>query len=237
VSIRTPTQQLKDRLHTSLVAGKQALTYYFTDELREFLEAALEWHNSHNRADITPFLRNYGERLKTRLQVGLYPNLNCWRRRTDLLKRMPINALSGKGDNAITVRKKKKKNGPEDTKSMSPSISIAASVVNSTLARVVSRLEVLGWGEELKKHKDWYEGMQSLPPMNSSKPVTDKGTAFAQKYHRALYLTTGYSSSLEHLQGTYPSVREGSTGQTTSRGTCHDDKISVSRNRKDCHCL
>ena len=49
------------------------------------------------------------------------------------------------------------------------------SIIDRAPARVVARLEELGWEDELKKHKDWYEGMQSLPPMNSSKPVTDKG--------------------------------------------------------------
>lgn len=55
---------------TAFPAGKQALSYYFTDELHEFLEAALEWYNTHNRADITPFLKKHGDRLKTRVQVG-----------------------------------------------------------------------------------------------------------------------------------------------------------------------
>jgi len=39
---------------------------------------------------------------------------------------------------------------------------------------VVARLEALGWGEELTTYKDWYEGIQSLPPMNSTKLVTDR---------------------------------------------------------------
>lgn len=58
-------------LYAPLLAGKQALSYYFTDELREFLEAALRWHNAHNRAEITPFLKEYGERLKARREVSL----------------------------------------------------------------------------------------------------------------------------------------------------------------------
>ena len=52
-------------------AGKQAPPYYFTDQLHEFLEAALEWYNVHDRADITPFLKKNGDRLKARIQVGL----------------------------------------------------------------------------------------------------------------------------------------------------------------------
>jgi hypothetical protein len=54
----------------SLLAGKQALSYYFIDQLHEFLHAALEWYNSHDHAEITPFLKEYGERLKARVQVG-----------------------------------------------------------------------------------------------------------------------------------------------------------------------
>ena len=60
-----------DCLYASLIAGKQALLYHFTDELHEFLDDALAWHNEHDRADITPFLKQYGERLKDRVQVGL----------------------------------------------------------------------------------------------------------------------------------------------------------------------
>lgn len=73
-----------DCLYTLLLAGKQALSYYFTDHLREFLEAALEWYNSHNRTDITPLLKRYGERLKTRAQVGfrLFPSLHSIARLT-----------------------------------------------------------------------------------------------------------------------------------------------------------
>lgn len=56
---------------TAFPAGKQALSYYFTDELHEFLEAAIEWHDTHDRSDLNPFLKEYGERLKTRVQVGL----------------------------------------------------------------------------------------------------------------------------------------------------------------------
>lgn len=51
-------------------AGKQALPYYFTDELHEFLEAALGWYNAHDRSDITPFFNEQGDRLKARIQVG-----------------------------------------------------------------------------------------------------------------------------------------------------------------------
>jgi hypothetical protein len=61
-----------DCLYVSPIAGKQALWYYFTDHLHEFLEAALDWHNSHDRAEITPFLKNWGERLKSRIQVGFH---------------------------------------------------------------------------------------------------------------------------------------------------------------------
>lgn len=57
-------------ISASFPAGKQALLYYFTDHLHEFLNAALEWYNSHDRADITPFLKKYGERLTARFQVG-----------------------------------------------------------------------------------------------------------------------------------------------------------------------
>jgi hypothetical protein len=71
VSIRTLRADLEGCLSASLVAGKQALTYYFTDQLHEFLGATLEWYNSHNRADITPFLKEGGERLNARLQVGV----------------------------------------------------------------------------------------------------------------------------------------------------------------------
>jgi hypothetical protein len=64
----------------SLIAGKQALWYYFTDHLHEFLEGALEWYNSHDRAEITPFLKNCGERLKSRIQVSFrfdFPWAGC----------------------------------------------------------------------------------------------------------------------------------------------------------------
>lgn len=60
-------------LYASLLAGKQALSYYFIDQLHEFLDAVLEWYNSHDRAEITPFLKKYGERLKARVQVCF-----CW---------------------------------------------------------------------------------------------------------------------------------------------------------------
>jgi hypothetical protein len=60
-----------DCLYAPHIAGKQALLYYFTDELHEFLDDALAWHNEHDRADITPFLKQYSERLKDRMQVGL----------------------------------------------------------------------------------------------------------------------------------------------------------------------
>jgi hypothetical protein len=96
-------------------------------------------------------------------------------------------------------------------------------MVFKRLARVVARLEALGWGEELRKHKDWYEGIQTLPPMSSSKPVTDKSTTVPQKYQHGRYLIIDHHYSLEHLQGPYHRVYGGSTGQTASRGTRQSD--------------
>ncbi|KAF9642720.1 hypothetical protein BDM02DRAFT_3152142 [Thelephora ganbajun] len=120
-----------------LRAGKQALPYYFTGDLHEFLEAALEWYNSHNRADITPFLKKYGERLKARVQHA---------------------------DRCLSWERKQRNHRQEEKEEER----------TKRYDEVVARLGALGWEDELKKHKDWYEGMQSLPPMNSSKPVTDK---------------------------------------------------------------
>lgn len=120
-----------------LRAGKQALIYYFTDQLHEFLEAALEWYNSHNRADITPFVKQYGEHLKTRAQHA---------------------------DRCVAWDRSQRNHRQEEKEEER----------TKRYDEVVARLEALGWGDELKKYKDWYEGMQSLPPMSSSKPVTDK---------------------------------------------------------------
>ena len=83
------SHRVKLTTYTSLPAGKQALLYYFTDELHEFLEAALRWYNAHARSDITPFLKKRGGRLKARVQVGaawfFFAALHC---RTDLNSRL-----------------------------------------------------------------------------------------------------------------------------------------------------
>ena len=70
--LQTSYEGQTDFSYAPLLAGKQALLYYFTDRLHEFLEAALWWHNANDGADMTPLIKEYGERLKARLQVGLY---------------------------------------------------------------------------------------------------------------------------------------------------------------------
>jgi len=104
------------------------------------------------------------------------------------------------------------------------------SIIDRALARVVARLEELGWEDELKKHKDWYEGIQGLPPMNSSKPVTDKGTVLPQECSRCRCPIFNSPFSLVHMQRTYTPVHDRPTGQTISRGTHQDDQVSVPGN-------
>ena len=113
-----------------LPAGKQALSYYFTDELHEFLEAVLGWYNAHDRADITPVLKKHEERLEARVQVGLRAIFSSQFRTAKLTwtpnhvghHSTPISALLGRGNNGIIVRKKNKRNGRRDTTSEPPSL-------------------------------------------------------------------------------------------------------------------
>lgn len=83
------SHRVKLIVYTFLPAGKQALLYYFTDELHEFLEAALSWYNAHARSDITPFLKKRGDRLKARVQASAawfsFAALRCM---TDLNSRL-----------------------------------------------------------------------------------------------------------------------------------------------------
>ena len=118
-----------DSLSPSPLAGKQAISYYFTNELHEFLEAALGWHNAHTREEITPFLKDYGERLKARVHVGLHsvllPRFDPHTYHTFEHHSMPSGVVIGRGDNVLIVRKKKKRNGSGDTTSKLPSLTAA----------------------------------------------------------------------------------------------------------------